>query len=99
MMTAIIDLLVCLFMVFNASFINMHNGGQFFWWRNPEFPEKTTDLSQVIDKLTDLQWVPNINKIKMCPQFQSNIKLKAKHLAADNSFKCSKEVPDRTGKP
>jgi hypothetical protein len=67
MMTAIIDLLVCLFMVFNASFINMHNGGQFFWWRNPEFPEKTTDLSQVIDKLTDLQWVPNINKIKMCP--------------------------------
>jgi hypothetical protein len=26
-------------------------GGQFYWWRNPEYPEKTTDLPQVTDKL------------------------------------------------
>ena len=26
-------------------------GGQFFWWRKLEYPEKTTDLSQVTDKL------------------------------------------------
>jgi hypothetical protein len=26
-------------------------GGQFCWWKKPEDPEKTTDLSQVIDKL------------------------------------------------
>jgi len=24
---------------------------QFYWWRKPEYPEKTTDLSQVTDKL------------------------------------------------
>jgi len=23
----------------------------FYWWRKPEYPEKTTDLSQVTDKL------------------------------------------------
>jgi len=26
-------------------------GGQFYWWSKPEYPEKTTDLSQVTDKL------------------------------------------------
>jgi hypothetical protein len=24
---------------------------QFYWWRKPEYPEKTTDPSQVTDKL------------------------------------------------
>jgi hypothetical protein len=27
------------------------SGGQFYWWRKPEYPEKTTDLSQNTDKL------------------------------------------------
>jgi len=26
-------------------------GGQIYWWKKPEYPEKTTDLSQVTDKL------------------------------------------------
>ena len=40
-------------MVFNATFNNISviSGGQFYWWKKPEDPEKTTDLSQVTDKL------------------------------------------------
>jgi hypothetical protein len=32
------------------SDINLHHDGQFYWSRKPEYPEKTTDLSQVTDK-------------------------------------------------
>ena len=41
-------------MVLNATFNNIsviYHGSQFYWWRRPEYPEKTTDLSQVTDKL------------------------------------------------
>ena len=40
-------------MVFNATFNNISaicRCGQFYWWRTPEYPDKTTDLSQVTDK-------------------------------------------------
>jgi hypothetical protein len=29
----------------------LYRGGQLYWWRKPEDPEKTTDLSHVNDKL------------------------------------------------
>jgi len=29
----------------------LYRGGQFYWLRKTEYPEKTTDLSQVTDKL------------------------------------------------
>jgi hypothetical protein len=40
-------------MVFNATFkiFQLYRGSQFYWWMKPEDPAKTTDLSQVTDKL------------------------------------------------
>ena len=41
-------------MVLNATVNNIsaiYHGGQFYWWRKREILEKTTDLSQLIDKL------------------------------------------------
>jgi hypothetical protein len=41
-----------LFMMLNATFNDISDrGGQFYWWRKLGYPEKTTVLSQVTDKL------------------------------------------------
>jgi len=31
--------------------LQLYRGGQFYWWTKTEYPEETTDLSQVTDKL------------------------------------------------
>ena len=33
-----------------ATFNNIYSGSQFYWWMKTEYPEKTTDLSQITDK-------------------------------------------------
>ena len=58
-----------------STIFQLYSGGQFYWWRKLESQDKTTDLSQVTDKLYHILLYQVFLAMKFAKERVSNVDL------------------------